>query len=127
MVSLITYLSSMPGDEFPTFDFPYLDKIVHFCLYFGLAFSLCRATTAHIRSEINWPLYRNRFVWGILFTFAFGLFDEWHQSFTPGREVEGLDLLADVLGGAVGAYCVLIYRQFLNRFFLARNQKSASV
>jgi hypothetical protein len=33
----------------------------------------------------------------------YGLVDEWHQSFVPGREAFGLDLLADSLGAYLGA------------------------
>jgi VanZ family protein len=33
----------------------------------------------------------------------YGLVDEWHQSFVPGREAFGLDLLADFLGAYLGA------------------------
>jgi VanZ family protein len=29
--------------------------------------------------------------------------DEWHQSFVPGREAFGLDLVADFLGAYLGA------------------------
>ena len=30
-----------------------------------------------------------------------GVSDEWHQSFVPGREVDAVDLLADVAGSAL--------------------------
>ncbi|WP_114313987.1 VanZ family protein [Thermus caldifontis] len=33
----------------------------------------------------------------------YGVVDEWHQSFVPGREAFGLDLLADFLGAYLGA------------------------
>jgi hypothetical protein len=33
----------------------------------------------------------------------YGVTDEFHQSFVPGRRVEGKDLVADAVGGAAGA------------------------
>ncbi|HSH41142.1 MAG TPA: VanZ family protein, partial [Arenicellales bacterium] len=32
----------------------------------------------------------------------YGISDEWHQSFVPGREPDVLDVLADGVGAAVG-------------------------
>jgi VanZ family protein len=43
-----------------------------------------------------------RFGWlAVLAVSVFGLTDEWHQSFTPGRDVEVADWIADTLGAAV--------------------------
>lgn len=33
---------------------------------------------------------------------AYGLFDEWHQSFVPGRSVSGWDVVFDVVGAGGG-------------------------
>lgn len=67
-----------------------IDKIGHF-LVFGLLATL---------------IARNGFVPGygwlaVLIVSFFGITDEWHQSFTPGRDVEFDDWLADTLGAAV--------------------------
>ena len=42
-----------------------------------------------------------------IFALVFGLSDEWHQSFVPGRMADGWDLLADAAGALLGAagYC----------------------
>jgi VanZ family protein len=34
----------------------------------------------------------------------YGVSDEFHQYFVPGRSVEALDVLADALGGLLGAW-----------------------
>jgi VanZ family protein len=71
------------------------DKAAHFFI-FGLLATL---------------VARNGFVPGrawvpVLAVSLFGLTDEWHQSFTPGRSVELVDWTADTLGAlvAVTAY-----------------------
>ena len=38
----------------------------------------------------------------LIFTFAYGLSDEWHQSFIVGREGKLLDAGVDALGGVIG-------------------------
>lgn len=49
---------------------------------------------------------------------AYGISDEWHQSFTPGRSVEFADWLADTFGAAVA---ILLYRNWTwYRTFLER-------
>jgi VanZ family protein len=40
---------------------------------------------------------------------AYGLFDEWHQSFTPGRFVEAADWVADTAGAAMA---IVLYRSW---------------
>jgi len=47
------------------------------------------------------PTYR-RHLWLFLAVSLFGLSDEWHQHFVPGRSVEAMDWLADTLGGGLG-------------------------
>lgn len=42
----------------------------------------------------------------VLFCMAIGAFDEWHQTFTPGRSGnDPFDWMADTLGGFLGALC----------------------
>lgn len=41
-------------------------------------------------------------VWMMLaIVIGYGIFDELHQAYTPGRSVDGKDLLADVAGGVL--------------------------
>jgi VanZ family protein len=75
-----------------------LDLLTHFFLYAVEGFLLFRA--------IRWPgtpgatLARILVVTGALA--VWGMFDEVHQEWIPGRRMESIDLAADVAGAAVG-------------------------
>lgn len=78
---------------------PFQDKGVHFCVYAALGLLVIRA------SSITWP-ERGRLrviLFGALATVLWGLSDELHQAFVPGRSSELLDLLADALGALTAA------------------------
>jgi VanZ family protein len=70
------------------------DKVAHFSVYGLLATLVLRALTG------------TRAFWAIVIVSAFGLTDELHQHFTPGRSMEFMDWVADTLGAAlaVGLY-----------------------
>jgi VanZ family protein len=73
-------------------------------LYGVLGFLLHRAT--------RWP-GRPGFAIGRVLTIAgalavFGTLDEVHQLWIPGRGMEGADLMADLAGGALGAFLASI-------------------
>ena len=82
-----------PDVELP-FWFEGLDKIIHLIIYSVLAQFLFTA----LRYERGASL-RAAAIGACLLTTLYGITDEWHQSFTPGRSVEGLDVWADFLGG----------------------------
>ena len=73
------------------------DKFAHFAIYGLLTTLVARAGFPGRRA---W--------WAVLIVSLFGLADEWHQSFTPGREVELLDWVADTLG-AITAVIAYVY------------------
>lgn len=72
--------------------FDFQDKLLHFGAYFVMAIFSWRAfrhsgLTAHRLMLLS-----------VLFCSLYGLSDEWHQSFVPGRTPSALDWLADTLG-----------------------------
>ena len=80
------------------------DKIAHFSVYGLLA-------TLVVRIESRWRGWL-----AILLVSVFGLLDEWHQSFTPGRSVEIADWVADTLGALLAVTLYLkwtLYRTLL--------------
>lgn len=45
----------------------------------------------------------------------YGLTDEYHQSLVPGREADVLDLLADTVGGLLGAITYIVIENMFNK------------
>lgn len=89
IMSLIFYLSSLPGDEIIAAGLgPEKFHIGgHFAMYFFLYLALYRATQSHWKS--------------LLFLVAYSLVDEYHQIYTPGRTASLKDLIVDTLAGLV--------------------------
>lgn len=46
---------------------------------------------------------------------AYGVTDEWHQSFVPGRHSEAVDVVADVAGAALAAGVIWIWKYVLQQ------------
>jgi VanZ family protein len=66
------------------------DKVAHFSLFGLLATLVARNGGSAPRGCV-----------AVLLVSLFGLTDEWHQSFTPGRTVEVADWAADTFGAMV--------------------------
>jgi VanZ family protein len=90
--------SSIPSDNIPAFT-SWSDKFVHA----GVFAMLCWLThVAFFHQPMQW-LKRHSLLLAVLFTALYGITDEFHQSFTPGRYSDPLDLLADAVGGLLYA------------------------
>ncbi len=50
------------------------------------------------------PVTRREIFWALIVVAVYGASDEFHQRFTPGRSSEGLAILFDVAGGALGMW-----------------------
>ena len=75
------------------------DVGLHAGAYAVLGASFLRGLSGARWNEVT---FRNVF-WAIVLAVGYGLTDEWHQSFVPGRTPELRDLLADAVGSAFGA------------------------
>ena len=96
--AVIFYLSSQPGIDMPLL-FPGQDKLFHL-IAFGLLGFLLMGTLKATSSG-----YRTMQVWIVVGLVAsYGVLDEFHQYFVPGRSVEIYDALADAAGGLLGAW-----------------------
>lgn len=101
--AFIFVLSSIPGQSMPhvaILRFDKLDHAVVYAVFGGLCFLAIRRT---------WPLSSARLVGlAALVAVLYGLSDEFHQLFVPGRSAEIYDAIADGVGGLVGATVVSI-------------------
>lgn len=73
-----------------------IKKTAHVVEYAILAVLLYRAM---INSEVN---KKKAFFISIIIAGLYGLTDEFHQSFTPGREPKIRDVFIDTIGGSLG-------------------------
>ena len=102
--------SSMPGmgGGGPVLHF---DKLVHFLSY-AVGGLLLAGGLRHLRADK--PNWRVIVCVAVLLTALAGLFDEWHQSFTPRRNgMDPWDWLADILGGTIGALLIRVWHRRL--------------
>ncbi|MBW2465915.1 MAG: VanZ family protein [Deltaproteobacteria bacterium] len=93
-MGIIFYLSHQPGDLLQLPSFPAIDKLAHFIAYGTLAGTFLYALNP-FATDKNGAVVA---IMAVLFCIIFGISDEYHQSFIPGRSVSSLDVLADALG-----------------------------
>jgi VanZ family protein len=77
-----------------------VDKYLHAVLYSGLSALLVRALAGGWHRRVT----PGRLVAAIVIAAAYGVSDEFHQSFVPMRSVEAMDVVADTVGAAVAAF-----------------------
>lgn len=94
--------SAIPGRDIPSL-FPNEDIVFHTGAYALLAWLFSRALA---RTKNNIPALR-LMVWAILFCLLYGISDEVHQLFVPGRTCDITDVCVDVSGATIGT---LLYR-----------------
>lgn len=94
----IFILSSMP-QPMPSVElFPHSDKLFHILEYGVLGFLLIRALDASKKNRSSLGLR----VAAVILAFLYGMSDELHQYFVPGRNAELLDLLSNGFGAYIG-------------------------
>ena len=109
---LIFYLSSQPGIDTPLL-FPGQDKLFHLIVFGILGFFMMGAM------KITGNGYHRSQVWMVvLIVILYGISDEFHQYFVPGRSTESLDALADGIGGILGAWAMF----YVARLFVRRSR-----
>ncbi|MEW5908295.1 MAG: VanZ family protein [Thermodesulfobacteriota bacterium] len=105
---MIFSFSSRPApSQIPVF--PYSDKIVHLLIYMIMGILFYRA----FRREKDQT--RTAIELAVSASILYGISDEIHQSFVPGRTAELSDVLADAFGSFFG---VLLFHRFI------RNRKN---
>ena len=90
IASSIPNLGALPGGM--------SDKSGHAIGYGILGAVILRALAGGKVAGVTW----SRAALALLFAVLYGVSDEFHQSFVPGRSPDPLDVLADGIGGALG-------------------------
>ena len=99
----------MPAEQL-AFTHVVWDKLLHLVEYALLGFLAARALI-----EIKFGPRLTIWAVSVAFCYLYGLSDEFHQSFTPGRESALSDACADFLGGGLGAGTNLLVQQWFNK------------
>lgn len=112
-MALIFYLSSYPPPE-PVKSAPiFFDiKLVHIIEYGILNLLLYWAIDKTIDIPDNWKI-----IYSIALTILYGLTDELHQVFVPGRSGRLIDIVANFFGCVVTQYIISIYKKRSYLFF----------
>lgn len=88
------------------------DKSWHIFVYMPLGYLLRFAISRKPGPFAGMPAF-----WALALGMLYGLFDEIHQSFVPGRYMDVLDVIADGIGSALG---VCLFR--LQQYVVIRNR-----
>lgn len=104
VMGTIFFLSHQPGDSLHLPPLPGIDKLAHF-----LAYGVLAAATLFVFTE-QWKGRRSGLVIfaTTVFCLLYGISDEFHQSFVPGRAPSLVDILADSAGAVLA--CLLWLR-----------------
>ena len=104
---LILIVSSIPDLKTPQLGFEYQDKLYHLIEYSIFSVLLFFAL---LNSQRNF-LRKNVLLISLLIGASFGILDELHQKFIPGRQADVLDFTADFVGVALIQICFWIYHR----------------
>ncbi|MBA3231554.1 MAG: VanZ family protein [Acidobacteria bacterium] len=94
VASSLPDLGPLPGDV--------SDKSAHSVAYAGLGVLVLYALARGRLEGVTW----RRAVLAVAISILYGMSDEWHQSFVPGRTADWADVLADAVGAALGVTLV---------------------
>ncbi len=96
-----------------------IDKVAHFSVFGLLATSILRTP------RLNTATWKSALIAAAL-TSLYGICDEFHQSFTPGRDVELADWMADTLGALLAVTVYLKWHRYrkLLEWRVARSKRA---
>lgn len=94
MMAIIFLFSHQGPDQFPAFDFPGIDKLAHAAIFALLAVTVLLAQPPSLLARRPLTVAGG----AMLFCVLYGLSDEVHQAFVPGRFPDVFDLVADTMG-----------------------------
>jgi VanZ family protein len=121
VMGMIFFFSHQPGHTLHLPSIPGIDKIAHM-----LAYGLLALTVLWFLGSAGPSGFLNPALKTVLFCLLFGVSDEFHQSFIPGRWVSVFDLLADLTGAMLVCALWLWNRDFrlsFHRKYLILSEK----
>ncbi len=105
-MGLIFVLSSIPGNYFPEQPFDLFDKLVHAFLFGILTYLLYRAFQYQ---DKNFFLKNFSIAIAFFICVIYGIIDELHQEYVPGRSPDITDAFADILGSGFTSLYLLLF------------------
>lgn len=105
VMGTIFFLSHKTGDEIHLPAFAYSDFVAHMLAYAVLGFAVLYAWTGRFKTyqPVKVVCYT------VAICLLYGISDEFHQSFVPGRYVSAMDVIADTAGAIIICTCWWIY------------------
>lgn len=109
-LSAILLATLTPGEQLPkTPDVIGFDKLIHFGLFFVLTFLWYRVGEENRHGKLNKIKFITNY---LVFGIGVAILVEYLQRFIPGRAFDLWDMVANLLGGAVGTVCFyILYRK----------------
>jgi len=117
--ALLFAISQVPGDALSRLGFNIWDKAAHVGAYVPLGAAVMGWLLFRRSREGRFSLIGRAFI-AIAVAIAYGLADELHQSFVPGRTPSYGDVVADFLGASIGAIGLMV------AFILSFKRRSAT-
>lgn len=102
----VIFVLSAQSDLPASFPFHGGDKAAHAVIYLGLALLVFRSTVRSPLAGYRWP-YVQSFVLAVLY----GVTDEFHQKFVPGRTMDVIDWLSDIAGVLLALILIAVLRK----------------
>lgn len=117
-LSIIAFLSLLPPNDFPEIPlFPGADKIVHTCMYLGLAWLACWSMHAEIRHVWYYLI--------IIFSIGWGAIMEFFQLLMHvGRSFDFNDIIGNSIGTLIGILIYILMAQHNRIINLKKAQNS---
>ncbi|MEQ8821878.1 MAG: VanZ family protein [Sumerlaeia bacterium] len=112
----VLLVNSRPSSGLPDISWwmiPGLDKVIHFCMYGGLAFWLWKALVPDRKTFVPAVPYARLIV--VLVPALLAVADEWNQGYVPGRSPDFWDLCFDFAGIAAVVILGTMTRNSIHR------------
>jgi len=104
MAAIFSISSLSQPPQLPS-EIPFVDKTVHAVLYGGLAAVMLRALAAGLWVGVTVA----RGAWSAIGATLYGITDEIHQRFVPGRMYDVVDMVADAIGAVIAVVVILAW------------------